>query len=65
MQEADAPADSVASFEAWQQRTLAAFRAFLRNHYMVMVPLASQVQELLDSGVSDNVKQVVSQNLFL
>ena len=65
MQEADAPADSFASFEAWQQRTLAAFRAFLRNHYVVMVPLASQVQELLSSGVSENVKQVVTQNLCL
>lgn len=62
---AEAPTDSAASFEAWQKRTLGAFRAFLRSRYMLIAPLASQVQELLGPDVPVGVKQVVTQNLYL
>ena len=62
---AEAPTDSTASFEAWQKRTLAAFRAFLRSRYMLIAPLASQVQGLLGPDVPVSVNKVVTQNLCL
>lgn len=69
MQEADAPAnppaDPGSSFQAWQKRTLAAFTAFLRSHYMVLAPLASQVQELLGSDVPGGIKEVVTRHLCM
>ena len=74
MQEADAPAepvdsvtshDPLASYEAWRKRTLASLAAFLRSNYIVIAPLAEQIQQLLPEDAPAAIKTALLQNLYL
>ena len=71
MQEVDAPVepvkavDPVASYQAWHKRTLAGLGAFLRSHYIVIAPLAAEVQQLVPEDAPDAIKAVLLQNLYL